>query len=279
MNNYKGIIEFEERLKEKNVGEFAREYGIAEELFNLFIEGMEINKENWHLQPEKKATMGLVNRIFNDLHCSFKLLMEGLFVQGMSLLRDTIECTMYIKLFEVDSAFRREWLNGKDFLTREIRGMMKKSQIPPPPEDQLYKQLCRTYVHPTFKGIAPHVCDWYTPDGKQYFVCHYGGIEDVPRAKILFSAFLLFSYGTTSHLWRDMFPVDKNKYSEWHDKMDNVLKRLYPIQEEADKSWFNTLIEQLTTIQKVLNNRFVTLDEEAEEISDIESPFDDEETG
>ena len=148
-SDYKRILAFEEELKSKNIKEFARAHAIAEELFNLYLEAQSINAQKWALQPEKIGAQGLINRIFNDLHSGFKLLMEGLFVQDMSLLRDTIESSIYIQLFEVDAEFRDEWLSGKDFLLRDVRSKMKSKGLTFPPQDILYRKLCGYYVHPT----------------------------------------------------------------------------------------------------------------------------------
>lgn len=276
MSKYKAMLEFEERLRDEYRQEFTNEHKIAEELFNLYIEATEITSQAWQLKTDKTATLGLINRIFNDLHCGFKLLMEGLLVQGMALPRDTIECAMYIKLFEVDEEFRREWLEGKNFLVRDVRERMKKNKISPPPQDKLYRTLCRSYVHPTKEGLALHVTRQYTKDLSQYTICRFGGIKDTPRIKLLTSVFLSFTYNTVVFLWQDIFPIDREEHPAWHDRMKEVTKSLYEVRVKADQEWQNILMQQLTAMQSILNAEYEAIDIEVQQLFNEDWPYEED---
>lgn len=276
MSKYKAMLEFEERLRDEYRQEFTNEHKIAEELFNLYIEATEITNQAWQLKTDKTATLGLINRIFNDLHSGFKLLMEGLLVQGMALLRDTIECAMYIKLFEVDEEFRREWLEGKVFLVRDVRKRMGKNNISPPPQDKLYRTFCSSYVHPTKEGLALHVTDRYTKELSHYVICRYGGIKDTPRIKLLTSAFLSFTCYTIVFLWQDIFPIDREEHPAWHDRMKEVTKSLYEVRVKADQEWQNILRQQLTTMQSILNAEYEAMDIEAQQLFNEEWPYEED---
>ena len=266
MNRYKRIQDFEERLKSEYQMEFADEQGLAAELFDLYIEATEITNQQWQLKPERGATSALINRTFNDLHAGWKLIMEGMLGQGMTLLRDTIECAHYIKLFEVDEEFRDAWLEGKDFFLRDVRKIMKKKGISPPPQDQFYKTFSQTYTHPSKKGTVAHVVDWY-PTGQEHRILYlYGGVRDTARTRFLALAALSFTCATIYFLWQEMFPIDKVKHPSWHDRFAGAVKQIYSLRAKSDQEWVKSLQKHLTTIQKILNDQYEGLELEARKL-------------
>ena len=273
MSNYKDMLDFEERLRGEYRETFANEHKIAEELFNLYIEAVEITTQEWQPKTNKRETLGLINRIFNDLHSGFKLLMEGLLLQGMALLRDTIECAICIKLFEVDEKFRREWLGGKDFYVADLRRRMKKNNISPPPQDELYKTLCRSYVHPTKEGLALYETDRYTKELNHSVIYKYGSITDTSRIKLLTSVFLLFTYDTMDFLWQDMFPIDSEEHPDWQDRMKGARKPLCQVNVKANQEWTNKLMEQITTMQNIRYAEYEAIDMEAQGLFYEELPY------
>jgi len=256
MNRYKRIQDFEERLKSEYKMEFADEQGVAAELFDLYIEATEITSQQWQLKPERRATSALINRTFNDLHAGWKLIMEGMLGQGMTLLRDTIECAHYIKLFEVDEEFRDAWLKGKDVFLRDVRKIIRKKGISPPPQDQFYKTFSQTYTHPTKKGTVAHVVDWY-PTGQEHRILYlYGGVRDTARTTFLAFAALSFTWVTIYFLWQEMFPIDKAKHPSWHDRFAGAAKQIYSLRAKSDQEWMKFNLEQLATTEKILDDYF-----------------------
>jgi len=235
MSCYEDIRDFEEKLRSEYQQEFAAEQKLAGELFDLYLEAVDITGKQWRLKPERRATFELMSRIFNDLHAGWKLIMEGISGQGMTLLRDTIECAHYIKLFEIDSKSRDEWVKGKDFFLRDVREIMKKKRISPPPQDQLYKTLSQTYTHPSKKGTAWHVVDFYPIAQNHEVVCMYGGVEDIRRTRFAALAALTLTYVTVYFMWQETFPIDKDTYPAWYRRLVAAEKQLRSLQAKANQ--------------------------------------------
>jgi hypothetical protein len=254
MDQYQRIQEFEEKLEADNRQEFVDEQRLASELFNLYLEAGEITSQQWALKPERRATFELINRTFNDLHAGWKLIMEGLLPQGMTLLRGSIECAHYIKLFEVDAEFRDEWLEGKDFFLRDVRERMQRKGISPAPQDLLYKFFSQVYTHPSKKGTASHVADSYPIPGEQRVLFMYGGVKDIPRTRIMALHALGLIYVTIYFLWQEMFPIDKNIHPTWCERFSRAIEQIYSIEAKAKQEWMEFIEEQRTTVRKIIDD-------------------------
>ena len=83
MSVYKEILNFEEELRAKYKQEFAEEIGLTCELFDIFFEANDVYLEQWHLKPERRVTVELINRTFNDLHAGLKLILEVVSRRGL----------------------------------------------------------------------------------------------------------------------------------------------------------------------------------------------------
>src|SRR4030042_5432005 len=114
------IRDFTEKLRNEYEREFADEQILVDDLLDLYFEATKITKSKI-LKSGKDEIFMLINRIYNDIYAGWHLIMLGLLSQGMTLFRDTIECSNYIKLFDVDPEFRKEWSEGKDFFLRDVR--------------------------------------------------------------------------------------------------------------------------------------------------------------
>lgn len=260
MNRSKEIRDSGEKLKGEYQQEFADEQRLADEFFNLYIEALEIINPQWDLKPERRESLELINRAFNDLYAGWKLIMEGMLVQGMTLLRDTIECANYIKLFEVDEEFRDEWRQGKDFFPRDILKRMKIKKVSLPPQNQFYKTFSQNYTHPSKKGIVAHVVDWYPTGGLEHRVIyHFGSVKDTSRTRFVASAALFLMQVTIYFLWQEMFPIEKTKHPSWHDRFTGTMRQLHSLQVKSDQEAVNFLHEQLTTINKILDDQYKAL--------------------
>ncbi len=254
MKRYEKILNFEKKLRAEYKNEFVEESALANELFDIFLEANDLILQHWHLQPERRVTMELINRIFNDLHAGLKLALEGMSVQGVALLRDTIECANYIKLFEVDSVYRDKWCQGKDFFLRDIRKRMKELDISPPPQDMLYKSLSRTFLHPSKRGVAFHTVDWYPVVGEHRVLFLSGGVKNIPHTRLTIQYALLIIYSTVWFIWVQMYPVDKDVYPEWYKRLDKAEKSIYSLQVKVNQEQAKYWGEQLATINKILND-------------------------
>lgn len=267
MSSYDDIRDFEERLKSEYQKELADEQALADELFDLYLEAVEITGKKWRLKPEQRATFELMSRIFNDLHAGWKLIMEGMLSQGMTLLRDTIECANYIKLFEVDSEFRNKWQQGGEFFLRDIRKRMKEKKVSPPPQDKFYKILSQNYAHASKKGTVSHVVDWY-PTGLEHRILYlYGPVRDIPRMRFLALAALSLTFVTIAFLWLEMFPINKAEHPSWHDRLAGAMKQIYSLKAKSDQEGVRLLHKQRTNIQKILNDQYEALELEIRELS------------
>jgi len=259
MSVYEGILNFEEELRVKYKKEFAEEIALARELFDIFFEANDINLEQWHLKPERRVALELINRTFNSLHAGLKLILEGMPVQGQALLRDTIECANHIKLFEEDSVYRDRWCKGEVFFPRDVQNRMKKLGIPPPSLNKEYKPLSQAYEHPSKVGVAPHTADYYSPEGKHSVIFSHGGVDDVRLIRSAILRAIEFIYKAICFIWGEMYPIDKDTYSQWHKRVAKALERIYLLQDKVNQEQLNYHIEQLATVRKILDDYFKLL--------------------
>ena len=254
MSMYKDILNFEDALSAKYKQVFVEECELACELFDVFDEANRIHLERWELEPERRATGELINRTFNDLHASLKLILEGLPAQALALLRDTIECANHIKLFEEDSESREQWRKGKVFFPRDIQSKMKNLGIVPPQLNEDYKPLSRAYLHPSKIGVASHTVVYYSPEGVQSVQFLYGGADDVYLMRSTILLALGFIYKVTWFIWGDMYPLDKDTHSQWYERLTKAGNRMLLLQNKFKQEQLNYHIEQYTTVRKILDD-------------------------
>ena len=252
MSVYEGILNSEEELRAEYRKEFAEEIALAHELFDIFFEANDINLEQWHLEPERRVTLELINRTFNSLHAGLKLILEGMPVQGQALLRDTIECANHIKLFEEDSVYRDRWCKGEVFFPRDIQNRMKKLGIPPPSLNKEYKPLSQAYEHPSKVGVAAHTLDWYPSPGEHIEKYLYGGIKDVYQTRSAILLALIFTYEAIRFIWIEMYPINKGTYPQWHERLAKARNRINSLETRVIQEEFNYRMEQYTTIRKII---------------------------
>jgi len=256
MSMYKEILNFEEKLRAKYRQEFKEENDLACELFDIFFEAYDFNLEQWHLKPERRATIELINRIFNDLHAGLKLILEGMPAQGIALLRDTIECANHIKLFETDSEFRDKWCQGEVFFPRDIQKRMGKLCIDLPLLNEEYKPLSQAYVHPSKVGVAPHTANSYSPEGERSVLYSHGGVDDICliRSSILIA--IVFIYKVICFIWGEMYRIDKDTHVQWHERLAKMRSRICLLQSSVRQEQLNYLMEQHATIREILDDYF-----------------------
>lgn len=256
MSVYEEILNFEEELRAKYKQEFVEENNLASELFNIFLEARDINLEKWHLKSERRTTMELIGRTFDDLHAGFKLILAGMPVQGGALLRDTIECANHIKLFEKDGEFRDKWCQGEVFFPRDIQERMKKLGISPPPQNEVYRLLSRAYLHPSKVGVASRTVDCYSPTGEHSVIFSCGGVDDVYETRSAVLLAFVFIFTTIYFIWVEMYPVDKNNNPQWYKRLAGANERMKSLQAKFKQSQLDYHIEQLKTARKIINDYF-----------------------
>lgn len=259
MSIYEEILNFEEKLRAKYKQEFVEENDLASELFDIFLESRDINLGKWHLGPERRATMELIDRTFDDLHGGFKLILSGMPVQGRGLLRDTIECANHIKLFETDSEFRDKWCQGEVFFPRDIQKRMEKLGISPPPQNEAYKPLSQAYLHPSKDGVASRTVDLYSSAGEHSVQFSCGGVDDIPETRNASLLAIMFTYNSICFIWGEMYPVDSDAYPQWYERLAKARKRIDSLQTKFMQEYLNYHMEQLTTVRKILDDYFKLL--------------------
>ncbi len=259
MSVYEEILNFEQELRAKYKQEFVEESELACELFNIFFEANDIHLEQWQSKPERRETLELINRIFNDLHAVLKLILGGMSVQGVALLRDTIECANHIKLFEVDSDFRGKWCRGEIFFPRDIQKRMQKLNIHPPSLNEDYKPFSQAYVHPSKVGVASNTLNEYPSPGKHVVRYLYGGVDNVYQTRFAILLALIFVYRVICFIWGEMYTVDKDTHSQWHERLVEARKRIGLLQAKVEQEQLNYQIEQWTTVRKILDDYFKLL--------------------
>jgi len=254
MSVYEGILNSEEKLRVKYRQEFAEEITLASELFDIFFEANDINLEKWHLIPERRATAELISRTFYDLHAGLKLTLEGLPVQGMALLRDTIECANHIKLFETDDEFRDSWSKGEVFFPRDIQKRMTKLGISPPRLNEEYKPLSQAYLHPSKVGVAAHTADLYSPEGTHSVILSHGGIDDIPLIRAAVVKTIVFICKVICFVWGEMYPIDEDTNPQWHKRVAEALERICSLQDKVKQEQLKHNRKQLTTTREILDD-------------------------
>lgn len=259
MSVYEGILNFEEGLRAKYKQEFAEEITLAHELFDIFFEANHIKLEQWHEIPERRVTSELINRTFNSLHAGLKLILEGMPSQGMVFLRDTIECANHIKLFEEDTVYRDRWWRGEVFFPRDIQSRMKKLDISFPSLNEDYKLLSKAYIHPSKVGVASHTLNWYPSPGEHIVIYSYGGIDDVYQIRSAILRAVEFIYKVICFIWGEMYPIDKDTYPQWHERIAKALNRIYSLQTRVRQEQLDYHIEQYKTTREILNDYFKLL--------------------
>jgi hypothetical protein len=254
MSVYEEILNSEKKLRAKYKKEFSEEITLARELFDIFFEANDTYFKEWHLIPERRATVELISRTFYDLHAGLKLTLEGMPAQGMALLRDTIECANHIKLFEIDGEFRDRWCRGEVFFPRDIQNRMTKLGIPPPRLNEEYKPLSQAFVHPSKAGVASHTADLYSSEGKHSVIVSYGGIDDVTLIRSAVMQTIVFIYKVICLVWGEMYPIDDDTNPQWRNRVTEALGRIYSLQNKVNQEQLKYIMEQLATTREILDD-------------------------
>ena len=109
----------------------------------------------WGCHGKEHTFEYLGGRCFSHLVSSYQLILSGYYDESMSLIRSVGEIANLLNLFWVENSAVREWLDipekqrGKNFSPFAVRKRLEAHDWLIPFDEDHYKRLCETVVHPT----------------------------------------------------------------------------------------------------------------------------------
>lgn len=108
----------------------------------------------WGCHGKEHTFEYLGGRCFSHLISSYRLMLGGYYDESMSLIRSVGETANLLNLFWVENSTVREWLDisekqrRKDFAPVAVRKRLEAHGWLIPFDEEHYKRLCETVVHP-----------------------------------------------------------------------------------------------------------------------------------
>jgi hypothetical protein len=178
-DRYDSIVEFEDKLHQRTKGFFLEERLIFAEMAELILSPLEHTPTSFEgVEGHKKSVIGmLISRMFNDFEAAKLLILTGLCEQAYMPVRDSIECMMLIRLFDVDDKRALRWVKRTaQYSPKLVKQRLDELGIEAP-EYAFYGPMSM-FGHANVLGSVTHVQEKDAGKGALLREYHFGGFAN-----------------------------------------------------------------------------------------------------
>jgi hypothetical protein len=224
---YDRVVEFEENLHQWAKGLFLEERMIFKEMAELMLKPIE------YLPPvtegedgeKKSALLMLISRLFNDLESAKLLALTGLCEQAYMPLRDSIECMMLVRLFNVDDKRAIRWMKRPAQYSPGDAHKRLRELNTDAPEYGFYGSLS-TLSHANLLGSLTHVEEVDLGDRNVIRRYHFGGFGNLKWISLhLQWALIHMLFALSDPLAQVYWPYLPNPH-DWYEDVMALIPRL-----------------------------------------------------
>lgn len=224
---YDRIVEFEDKLHQWTKGLFLEERMIFAEMAELMLYPLEqFPDSSKGKDGEKKSVvLMLISRLFNDLEAAKLLILNGYCEQAYMPLRDTIECTMLLRLFQVDEKRALRWVTrAAEYSPRLVRERLDELGIKVP--EHAFYPFWSSVAHANLLGCVTKVRETELGEGTLLRTYHFGGYANERwiglQLNLALLQMLLALVGPLTEIYSEFF----SDVVAWHKKVMETVPRL-----------------------------------------------------
>ena len=224
MTSYDHISDFENTLTDWSKGMFLKERMLFKEMMNDILDPIRRGAAS----PEgdsKAPVLILMARLVNDYEATMRLILMGLGEQAYQSMRDSVETSLLLLLFQLDEKLATRWMiDLKQYMTGTVIAELKKHDADYP-LSEMYSTLS-VLSHPNFISSMHVVEEIQVGEDRLLRTYHFGGYRNAGFMKLqLMSLMTLMMMAMFSAL-PVPFAVNDPEFLTWWEKAQKWPQRL-----------------------------------------------------
>ena len=227
MTIYDDISNFENTLTERSKGMFLKERMLFKEMMNDILDPIYRGASPTFTASDdgKDASLVLMARLVNDYEASLRLILMGLGEQAYQTMRDSIETSLLLLLFQFDRKLATRWMiDLKQYTAGNTIAELKKHGV-----DYPFGEMYSTFSalsHPNMVASL-HVVEEVQVGEDQFLrTYHFGGYGNFGFMRLQLK--ILLTLMMTAIIGALPIPLGSNdpEFTEWWDKVQKWPQRL-----------------------------------------------------
>ncbi len=227
MNSYEQITNFEGHLTEWTSSLFFKERMLFQEMMNDILDPIYRGASPTFIASDdgKDASLVLMARLVNDYEASLRLILMGLGEQAYQTMRDSIETSLLLLLFQFDRKLATRWMiDLKQYTAGNTIAELKKHGV-----DYPFGEMYSTFSalsHPNMVASL-HVVEEVQVGEDQFLrTYHFGGYGNFGFMRLQLK--ILLTLMMTAIIGALPIPLGSNdpEFTEWWDKVQKWPQRL-----------------------------------------------------
>lgn len=234
---YERIEKAETKISEWLKGRFLKERLLFGEMAELMLESVKpLGGRDKGTAEGELALLTLATRMFNDFEGAKNLLLWGLPDQAQPVIRDTIECTMLLRLFLQKPRAAKKWLMSlAEYQPGDVNAKLLKLGIDAK-EYSLYGPLSHE-SHSNLVASLSHVQEIDVGEQGMLRLFHFGSARTPETEYSVQEGFLMLFFLLHMALKEPLAALyyeysESDVYGIWGGKVDNVLAKLEDLSAE-----------------------------------------------
>ena len=227
MTSYRQIADFEDRQNEWTKSQFLTERALFEEMMNDILVPISrgVGEVLVPQDDSKDPVLLLMARLVNDFEAPKRLILMGLGEQAYQSMRDSVETSLLLLLFQLDEKLAMRWmLDLKQYTAGNTIAQLRKYKVDYP-LGEMYSMLS-VLSHPNFLA-SMHVVE-EVKVGEDHFLrtYHFGGYRNAGFIKLQFGTLLVLMMVAVLTALPSPFAANDPEYQNWLEKVQYWPQRL-----------------------------------------------------
>ena len=224
MTSYEQISDFEDHLMEWTGALFLKERVLFKEMMNDILEP--IRRGAPVPEGDRKApVIILMARLVNDFEASMRLILMGLGEQAYQSMRDSVETTLLLLLFQLDEQLASRWMiDLKQYSVSNAIAELKKREADYP-LSAMYSSLS-ALSHPNFVASLHVVEDVQVGEDQMLRTYHFGGYGNAGFMELQLKSLLVLMMMAILSGLPVPFAAHDPDFQSWWDKVQKWPERL-----------------------------------------------------
>jgi hypothetical protein len=236
---YDNIQRFERNLRSTNLALVAADNLVYEHIAELMLEPLEMLQDQWNNREDKSVQNLLIARLFSGFEAVKLLILSGLLDHSHMPLRDTFECMLLLRLFEVRPNLAIRWITKlKSIDAATARAILNEAGFETP--EYVLWETESGLSHANAIGSAPRVTETEMSEGVNRSF-NFGGFRQDRHVRLLFRSLIgHMTFALVGPLTEVYMPYFSEEYGQkwltYRAEIEERFQRLPPIPSVEDTS-------------------------------------------
>jgi len=224
VNSYEQISNVERRITEWASGLFLKERMLFQEMVNDILDPIRRGTEA-PLGDNKSPVIILMARLINDFEAAMRLILMGLGEQAYQPMRDSVETSLLLLLFQHDEQLAIRWMiDLKQYTAGNVIAQLKKHNVDYP-LGEMYSTLS-ALSHPNLVASMHVVEETQVGEDQLLRTYHFGGYRNAGFMELQLKSLLLLMMMAIVSALPVIFAAHDPEFLDWWEKAQNWPKRL-----------------------------------------------------